>query len=167
MTAETTAPTLRIGEVAKLVGTTTRTIRYYEEIGLLTGGGEEREAGQHRLYADADVERLREALRLKALLGVSLDELKELLEVEEARGVLRDGVAPRQPGPRPPPRDPRPGARARRPPARAARRGAAPRSPSSSASCKSAGNACGPGWPSRTEAPDTSLTSHQTSFRNP
>jgi DNA-binding transcriptional MerR regulator len=82
-------PTLRIGEVAKLVGTTTRTIRYYEEIGLLTGG-EEREAGRHRVYADADVERLREALRLKALLGVSLDELKELLEVEEAREVLRE-----------------------------------------------------------------------------
>ncbi|HEX5923769.1 MAG TPA: MerR family transcriptional regulator [Baekduia sp.] len=81
-------PTLRIGEVAKLVGTTTRTIRYYEEIGLLTGG-EEREAGRHRVYADADVERLREALRLKALLGVSLDELKELLQVEEARSVLR------------------------------------------------------------------------------
>ncbi len=88
MSVQTTAGTLRIGEVAKLVGTTTRTIRYYEEIGLLTGG-EEREAGQHRVYADADVERLREALRLKALLGVSLDELKELLEVEEARGVLR------------------------------------------------------------------------------
>jgi DNA-binding transcriptional MerR regulator len=84
-----TASALRIGEVAKLVGTTTRTIRYYEEIGLLTGG-EEREAGRHRVYADADVERLREALRLKALLGVSLDELKELLQVEEARGVLRE-----------------------------------------------------------------------------
>jgi len=80
---------LRIGEVAKLVGTTTRTIRYYEEIGLLTGGGE-RAAGQHRLYADADVERLRAALRLKALLGITLDDLKELLEVEEARGVLRE-----------------------------------------------------------------------------
>jgi MerR family transcriptional regulator, repressor of the yfmOP operon len=91
MTTATTPapPALRIGEVAKLVGTTTRTIRYYEEIGLLTGG-EEREAGRHRLYADADVERLREALRLKALLGVSLDELRELLEVEEARGALRD-----------------------------------------------------------------------------
>jgi DNA-binding transcriptional MerR regulator len=85
----TTASALRIGEVAKLVGTTTRTIRYYEEIGLL-GGGSDREAGRHRFYADADVERLREALRLKALLGVSLDELKELLEVEEAREALRD-----------------------------------------------------------------------------
>jgi DNA-binding transcriptional MerR regulator len=79
---------IRIGEVAERTGVTPRTIRYYEEIGLL-GGGSDREAGRHRVYADADVERLREALRLKALLGVSLDELKELLEVEEARGVLR------------------------------------------------------------------------------
>ena len=80
---------LRIGEVAKLVGTTTRTIRYYEEIGLLSGGGD-REAGRHRVYADADVERLRAALRLKALLGITLDDLKELLEAEEARGALRN-----------------------------------------------------------------------------
>jgi DNA-binding transcriptional MerR regulator len=80
---------LRIGEVARLVDTTPRTIRYYEEIGLLPAGGD-REAGRHRLYAPEDVERLREALRLKALLGVSLHELKELLEAEEARGALRD-----------------------------------------------------------------------------
>jgi DNA-binding transcriptional MerR regulator len=80
---------LRIGEVARLVGTTPRTIRYYEEIGLLPAGGD-REAGRHRVYAPEDVERLREALRLKALLGVSLDELKGLLEAEEARGALRD-----------------------------------------------------------------------------
>ena len=85
----TPAAGLRIGEVARLVGTTTRTIRYYEEIGLLTGGGD-REAGRHRVYADADVERLREALRLKALLGVTLEELKELLEVEASRGALRE-----------------------------------------------------------------------------
>jgi MerR family transcriptional regulator, repressor of the yfmOP operon len=80
---------LRIGEVARLVDTTPRTIRYYEEIGLLPAGGD-REAGRHRLYAPEDVERLREALRLKALLGVSLDELKELLEAQEAHGALRD-----------------------------------------------------------------------------
>jgi DNA-binding transcriptional MerR regulator len=80
---------LRIGEVARLVDTTPRTIRYYEEIGLLPPG-REREAGRHRLYSPADVERLREALRLRALLGVSLEGLKELLEAEEARGALRN-----------------------------------------------------------------------------
>ena len=52
----TTATPLRIGEVAERLGTTTRTIRYYEEIGLLGGG--EREAGRHRTYDEADVERL-------------------------------------------------------------------------------------------------------------
>jgi MerR family transcriptional regulator, repressor of the yfmOP operon len=90
MTAATrTAPGLRIGEVARLVGTTPRTIRYYEEIGLLPAGND-RESGRHRLYGEQDVERLRDALRLKELLGVSLEELKALLEAEEARGALRD-----------------------------------------------------------------------------
>ena len=42
---------IRIGEVAERVGITPRTIRYYEEIGLLPGG--ERQKGSHRLYEDA------------------------------------------------------------------------------------------------------------------
>jgi DNA-binding transcriptional MerR regulator len=79
---------LRIGEVAKLAGTTPRTIRYYEEIGLLPAAGG-REPGAHRSYAEADVERLTELLRLKDLLGVSLEELKELVEAEGARAELR------------------------------------------------------------------------------
>jgi MerR family transcriptional regulator, repressor of the yfmOP operon len=80
---------LRIGEVARRVGTTPRTIRYYEEIGLLPAEGE-RESGRHRLYSERDVDRLRHALRLKELLGVSLEELKELLEAEEARAAIRE-----------------------------------------------------------------------------
>lgn len=95
----TTPAALRIGEVAKLVGTTPRTIRYYEEIGLL-GGGEERAAGRHRTYGEAEVERLREALRLKTLLGVSLEELKELMAAEEARGARRDEWRHGNPGKR-------------------------------------------------------------------
>jgi MerR family transcriptional regulator, repressor of the yfmOP operon len=79
---------LRIGDVAKLAGTTPRTIRYYEEIGLLPVPSG-REPGAHRTYATADVERLRELLRLKDLLGVSLEELKELVAVEGARAALR------------------------------------------------------------------------------
>jgi DNA-binding transcriptional MerR regulator len=85
----TVAPGLRIGEVAKRVGTTPRTIRYYEEIGILPREGG-RESGRHRLYGERDVARLREALRLKELLGLSLDELKELLEAEETRAALRE-----------------------------------------------------------------------------
>lgn len=82
------AQELRIGEVAKLAGTTPRTIRYYEEIGLLPVAGGRR-PGAHRTYAEADVERLTELLRLRDLLGLSLEELKELVEAEGARAALR------------------------------------------------------------------------------
>ena len=85
----TVAAGLRIGEVAKRVGTTPRTIRYYEEIGILPSEGG-RESGRHRLYGERDVQRLSDALRLKELLGVSLDELRELLEAEDARAALRE-----------------------------------------------------------------------------
>ena len=79
---------LRIGDVARLVGTTPRTIRYYEEIGLLPGAppGLPASIGSTR---EAEVERLREVMRLKDLLGVSLDELKTLLTAEEARAEVR------------------------------------------------------------------------------
>jgi MerR family transcriptional regulator, repressor of the yfmOP operon len=80
---------LRIGEVAEQVGVTTRTIRYYEELGLL-GGGPDRSKGAHRYYTDADVSRLRELIRLRDLLGLSLEELVALAEAEEARAALRD-----------------------------------------------------------------------------
>src|SRR4051812_1377264 len=80
---------LRIGEVAERVGVTTRTIRYYEERGLL-GGGSGRAKGSHRLYSEADVARLRELIRLRDLLGLSLEGLVSLAEAEEARAELRD-----------------------------------------------------------------------------
>jgi DNA-binding transcriptional MerR regulator len=83
----TVAP-LRIGDVARLVGTTPRTIRYYEEIGLLPEAAA-RPSGQHRTYTEAEVERLREVMRLKHLLGVTLEELKTLLSAEEARAAVR------------------------------------------------------------------------------
>jgi DNA-binding transcriptional MerR regulator len=79
---------LRIGDVARLVGTTPRTIRYYEEIGLIPESLK-RPSGGHRVYTQAEVERLREVMRLKDLLGVSLDELKTLLTAEEARAEVR------------------------------------------------------------------------------
>jgi MerR family transcriptional regulator, repressor of the yfmOP operon len=80
--------TLRIGELAELTGTTPRTIRYYEEIGLL-GSGAERVQGKHRCYTEADVERVREIVRLRDLLGLSLEQLSQLLEAESARAHLR------------------------------------------------------------------------------
>jgi DNA-binding transcriptional MerR regulator len=80
---------IRIGEVAERTGLTPRTIRYYEEIGLLPGPPERRK-GEHRAYDDHDVERLSELKRLRELLNISLDELKQLVEAEEARAAIRE-----------------------------------------------------------------------------
>jgi DNA-binding transcriptional MerR regulator len=79
---------LRIGEVAELTGTTPRTIRYYEEIGLLPGAAD-RAQGKHRCYTRADLERIQEIVRLRDLLGLSLERLSKLLEAETARAELR------------------------------------------------------------------------------
>jgi DNA-binding transcriptional MerR regulator len=79
---------IRIGPLAELTGTTPRTIRYYEEIGLLPGSGD-RAQGKHRAYTGADVERVREIVRLRDLLGLSLEALSKLLEAESARAELR------------------------------------------------------------------------------
>jgi MerR family transcriptional regulator, repressor of the yfmOP operon len=80
--------TLRIGELAELTGTTPRTIRYYEEIGLL-GGTAQRTQGKHRSYTESDVERVSEIIRLRDLLGLSLEQLSQLLDAESARAHLR------------------------------------------------------------------------------
>ena len=83
-----TERTVRIGELAELTGTTPRTIRYYEEIGLLDGAAD-RDQGKHRCYTQADVDRVREIVRLRDLLGLSLEQLSKLLEAENARAELR------------------------------------------------------------------------------
>jgi MerR family transcriptional regulator, repressor of the yfmOP operon len=91
MTTET-VKAMRIGEVAEQTGLTPRTIRYYEEIGLLGLGGSEsepREQGKHRCYTSADVERIQEIVRLRDLLGLSLDQLTQLVEAETARAEIR------------------------------------------------------------------------------
>jgi DNA-binding transcriptional MerR regulator len=79
---------MRIGEVAERTGLTPRTIRYYEEIGLLPIPTERRK-GAHRAYDDTDIERLSELRRLRELLNLSLEELKQLVEAEEARAAIR------------------------------------------------------------------------------
>jgi DNA-binding transcriptional MerR regulator len=90
MSADATAAgvPLRIGELARRVGTTTRTIRYYEELGLL-GETTSRRAGGHRSYGEADVAHLAELIRLRELLGLSLDELRRMHGAEAARALLR------------------------------------------------------------------------------
>ena len=79
---------IRIGELARRVGATPRTVRYYEELGLLSGRG--RRQGRHRLYDAADEARLAELIRVRDLLGLSLAELRAWDEAEQARAALRE-----------------------------------------------------------------------------
>lgn len=65
----------RIGEIGKILGLSTRTIRYYEEIGLLNTV--KRIEGGRRIYTEDDLRRLRFIKKLK-LLGLSLGEMAEL-----------------------------------------------------------------------------------------
>ena len=72
---------MQIGEVADRIGLSLRTIRYYEEVGLAVPSG--RSEGGFRLYAEADVERLRVVMQMKPL-GFSLEEMRELLGLLDA-----------------------------------------------------------------------------------
>ena len=86
--AATAAPLLRIQEVAADVGLTTRTIRYYEELGLLKPAA--RSEGSYRLFDVDDLERLRFIKGLRDDAGFSLTEIGQLLEDEVARTRIRE-----------------------------------------------------------------------------
>ena len=79
--------TLRIGEVAKLCGVTTRTLRYWEEIGLLAPS--EQRYGSERVYTESEVERAKRIRELQALMGFSLAEIGVVLETEDVLDKLR------------------------------------------------------------------------------
>jgi MerR family transcriptional regulator, repressor of the yfmOP operon len=74
---------LRIQGVAAEVGLTPRSIRYYEEVGLLKPAA--RSEGAYRLYDADDLERLRFIKGLRDDAGFSLAEIGQLLEDEDAR----------------------------------------------------------------------------------
>jgi DNA-binding transcriptional MerR regulator len=69
---------MQIGEVAERTGLSLRTIRYYEEVGLVVPSA--RSQGGFRLYTEPDVARLDLVKRMKPL-GFQLDEMGELLAV--------------------------------------------------------------------------------------
>lgn len=70
----------KIDEVATECNLTKRTIRYYEEIGLLTP---QRSEGNTRLYTRDDIERLKKIISARDVLGFSLQELQRYIEVME------------------------------------------------------------------------------------
>ena len=79
---------LRIEAVAQRTGLTKRTIRYYEEIGLLSPSG--RSEGGYRLFSEADVARLERITALKESAGLSLAEVAELPDAESVRERIRE-----------------------------------------------------------------------------
>jgi DNA-binding transcriptional MerR regulator len=78
---------LSIGEICEKTGLSARTVRYYEELGLLPGV--RRREGGRRVYGPDEEERLRFIARLKTL-GLSLAEIKELNAVHAIAGSTRE-----------------------------------------------------------------------------
>ena len=78
---------LQIGEVAERTGVTQRTLRFYEERGLLKPPS--RLDGGFRLYSEDDVRRVEQIKRLQSLLGFTLAEIKEMVEANEVKMQIR------------------------------------------------------------------------------
>ena len=71
---------IRVGEIAGLLEVSPRTVKYYEELGLVEP--EERSAGGFRLYGEREIERLERILKMKRM-GYSLAAIRELLAVRD------------------------------------------------------------------------------------
>jgi DNA-binding transcriptional MerR regulator len=77
-----------IGEAAELTGTTTRTLRYYEELGLVSS---QRSSGSgQRRYSQGEIERIRHIRELQNLLGLDLDEIAGHLQATDRLDGLRE-----------------------------------------------------------------------------
>ena len=73
---------MNIGEVSRKAGLSSRTIRFYESIGLV--GAPERASSGYRDYGEKDVHRLRFVASARAL-GFSVDEIRQLLALYDDR----------------------------------------------------------------------------------
>ena len=90
--AEQNEAYLQIGEVAERTGVTQRTLRFYEEKGLLRPPS--RMDGGFRLYSEEDVKRVEMIRRLQDLLGVTLADIKEMVDAQEMLRELRAQYRP-------------------------------------------------------------------------
>ena len=95
MTAE---PRYRIGEMAGQLGVSPRTLRYYEELGLLRPSSYS--PGGSRRYVEADRQRILRIRELQAVMGFNLEEIGEILRAEDRLAELRteyhNGVSPKR-----------------------------------------------------------------------
>ena len=76
-----------IEQVSARTGLTKRTLRYYEEVGLLPPTG--RTVGNYRRYNEEDIERLERIKELRDLLGFSLADIRKLLNADDERGQIK------------------------------------------------------------------------------
>jgi MerR family copper efflux transcriptional regulator len=91
MTDRPEPATMHIGAVATRTGLSLRTLRHYDEVGLVRPSG--RSDGGFRLYTEQDVDRLLVVRRMKPL-GFTLEEMADLLEISDrlAAGDLDDAA---------------------------------------------------------------------------
>jgi DNA-binding transcriptional MerR regulator len=82
---------LRIGDLARRFSATTRTLRYYQEVGLLEPTGVS--PGGVRLYSEADAERLARIVELRDTLGFDLERIRLVLQSEDRLNQLREEAA--------------------------------------------------------------------------
>jgi len=78
---------LRISDAAARFGVSARTLRYYEELGLLSPSAYT--AGGERRYVGADLEQLERILELRDVLGMNLDEIREFMHSERRLDELK------------------------------------------------------------------------------
>lgn len=76
-----------IGDVASRTGVSERTLRYYEEVGLLRPAAHE--PGHRRRYCEDDVERVVRIRELQSLMGFNLDEIRDVVSAEDRLETLR------------------------------------------------------------------------------
>jgi DNA-binding transcriptional MerR regulator len=89
------AASFRIGEIADTVGVSTRTVRYYEQVGLMAPSSYS--TGGSRRYCDADRQRIARIRELQSVMGFNLDEIREILQADDRLAELtteyRKGVS--------------------------------------------------------------------------
>lgn len=88
LVADDTTATMKIGEVSERVGMSLRSMRYYEEEGLITPAG--RSPGGFRLYSERDVRRLLLIMQMKPL-DFTLDEMRQVLADLDTFGARGSG----------------------------------------------------------------------------
>ena len=93
-----TSPWMSIGKIAGRADVSTRTLRYYQELGLLDPAGSS--PGGNRRYSEADLIRLQRILELRNVMGFELERIGDILQAEDRltdlRREVRTGVSDRR-----------------------------------------------------------------------